>query len=125
MGTRIPLLCTYQALTLRLYGPLNIQVTGHPVGTSCFQFVRTRVGLLCFYCSFFFFLFKHSPKNLYYILLRQPLGKLAYIVSFMIDSSDLLAFISSVTMVMNYSCGIFLVSVSVSTVVETDPSKMS
>lgn len=27
MGTHIPLLCTYQTLTLWLYGPLNIQVT--------------------------------------------------------------------------------------------------
>lgn len=53
MGTRIPRLRTYQALSLRLWAPEHTGNCGHPVGTSCFQFVgRTRVDLLHFYCFF-------------------------------------------------------------------------
>lgn len=63
MGTRIPRLHTYQALSLRLWAPEHTGNCGHPVGTSCFQFVgRTRVDLLHFYCFFFVF-FLLLPKT--------------------------------------------------------------
>lgn len=68
MGTRIPRLRTYQALSLRLWAPEHTGNCGHPVGTSCFQFVgRTRVGL--FYWVFFF----TFTQNPYCVLLRQQL----------------------------------------------------
>lgn len=73
MGTHIPLLSTYQALTLWLYGPLNIQVT---VGI---QWVPAAFNLWepeLVFCIFTVLFKKHLPKNLYYILLKQPMGKL-------------------------------------------------
>lgn len=64
MGKRIPRLCTYQALSLRLWAPEHTGNCGHPVGTSCFQFGRrTRVVFLHFYCYFFK---TFTPKPLLY-----------------------------------------------------------
>lgn len=72
MGTRIPRLCTYQALSLRLWAPEHTGNCGHPVGTSCFQFGRrTRVGFFVF----LLFFFKLLPQSPYCMLLRQLISK--------------------------------------------------
>lgn len=72
MGTRIPRLCTYRALSLRLWAPEHTGNCGHPVGTSCFQFGRrTRVGFFVF----LLFFFKLLPQNPYCMLLRELISK--------------------------------------------------
>lgn len=72
MGTRMPRLCTYRALSLRLWAPEHTGNCGHPVGTSCFQFERrTRVGFFVF----LLFFFKLLPQNPYCMLLRELISK--------------------------------------------------
>lgn len=99
MGTHIPLLCTYQTLPLRLYGPLNIQVTvGIPWVPAVFNLWESEL-VFCILTV----LLKKTFTLISLLYAASQWENSTHVASIGIDGNGVLPFIISATMVMNSS----------------------